>query len=142
MEGSSPEFINSDYSRQIDGVSNIWISDNMGLNGGWIEVEFEKETKMSEILLRFDPNFSKYFATRITDSKRNHEEMQAELVRDYKVEIFNGDTKVKEINIDDNCQRMNKLSLGEEVCGNKVKVTVLKTYGDTSARICDMRIYN
>ncbi|MFI3236554.1 MAG: FAD-dependent oxidoreductase [Lachnospiraceae bacterium] len=141
-QGSAPELVNSDYSRQIDGETNIWISKNMGEFGGWIQVDFEKETQMQEVLLRFDPNFSKYFATRITDSKRNHEEMQAELVRDYKVSFYCGEELVKEVLVEDNCQRVNKIKLDEALKATKVKVTVLKTYGDTSARICDMRIYS
>jgi len=139
-EGAEPHKVNSEYARRIEEEENKWISAPMGEVGEWIEIAFEQPTQANEILLRFDPNFSKYIATRITDSKRNNEEMQAELVRDYKIEFLKDGVAVREIVIEDNFVRVNHHKF-DVTTFDAVKVTVLKTYGDESARIADIRLY-
>ncbi|ONI44947.1 pyridine nucleotide-disulfide oxidoreductase [Candidatus Epulonipiscioides gigas] len=139
-EGAEPHKANGAYARRIEEEENKWISQPMSKDGEWLQVQFDKPTKINEILLRFDPNFSKYFATRITDSKRNNEEMQAELVRDYKIELIKDCKVLKEILVDDNFVRVNHHKFDSITC-DTVKIIVLKTYGDESARIDDIRIY-
>lgn len=140
LSGAEAKWVNSGYTRRIGEKENAWISQPMGENGGWIEVIFEKAVEVNEILLRFDPNFSKYISTRITDSHRNYEEMPCELVRDYKISFWNQEELVKEMIIKDNCVRMNKQCFEKITC-TRTRVTILKTYGDEKARICDMRMY-
>ena len=143
LENAPATNVNSAYARKIDDEQNIWISKPLlSQSPQFVEIKFSKEIQMNEILLRFDPNFAKYFATRITDSKRNNEEMQAELVRDYKIEFFANGKIVKELSFDDNFVRVNHHKFSEKITCDTVKVTVLKTYGDESARISDIRIYN
>lgn len=139
-EGAEPHKANGAYARRIEEEENKWISQPMSKDGEWLQVQFDKPTKINEILLRFDPNFSKYFATRITDSKRNNEEMQAELVRDYKIELIKDGQVLEEILVDDNFVRVNHHKFDSITC-DTVKIIVLKTYGDESARIDDIRIY-
>lgn len=139
-EGAEPHKVNGPYSRRIESEENKWISAPMSDFGEWIQVAFPDAVDMNQILLRFDPNFSKYFATRITDSKRNNEEMQAELVRDYKIDFIKDGNIIKTIDVSDNFVRVNHHKFDKLSC-DTVKITVSKTYGDESARISDMRIY-
>lgn len=139
-EGAEPHKVNGPYARRIESEENKWISAPMSDFGEWIQVAFPDAVDMNQILLRFDPNFSKYFATRITDSKRNNEEMQAELVRDYKIDFLKDGNIIKTIDVSDNFVRVNHHKFDKLSC-DTVKITVSKTYGDESARISDMRIY-
>ncbi|MFI3205650.1 MAG: FAD-dependent oxidoreductase [Clostridia bacterium] len=141
-DGAEPCMANSAYAREIEENINMWISKPMGESGGWLQINFDKATDLNEVLLRFDPNFSKYIATRITDSKRNYEEMQAELVRDYKIEFIKDGEIVKDMFVEDNFVRVNHHKFSETINCDTVKVTVLKTYGDECARIADIRIYS
>ncbi len=139
VKGGEPQNINSDFSRKIGDDENAWVSEKMSKDGEWVKVDFDKEREINEVLLRFDPNFSKYISIRITESCRNNEEMQAELVRDYKIEYIKNGEVVKETIVEDNFLRVNKHA--EKVSCDAVKITVLKTYGHEFARICDLRIY-
>ena len=61
-------------------------------------------------------------------------------MRDYKISFWNQEELVKEMIIKDNCVRMNKQCFEKVTC-TRTRVTILKTYGDEKARICDMRMY-
>ncbi len=141
IKGGEVELVNNEYARRIETEENTWISAPMSPEGEWMEAEFAKETSISSVVLRFDPNFSKYMSIRITDSKRNFEEMPNELVKEFQVTVFQGDTVVNEQTFTENVLRMHKISFDSPLLCTKVKVTVLKTYGNESARVSDFRIY-
>ncbi len=141
IKGGEPELVNNDFARRIEDEENKWISQPMSEDGEWISASFKQSTKIKTVLLRFDPNFSKYISCRITDQDRNYEEMQNELVRDFKVEFINDGKVLSEVLVEDNFVRMNEISLDNAVECDQIKVTVLKTYGNESARINDFRIY-
>ncbi|MFI3325415.1 MAG: FAD-dependent oxidoreductase [Clostridia bacterium] len=135
--------INGDYARRVDEVENAWISETLSENGEYIKVEFPKSVELSQLILRFDPNFSN--TTIITQSWRKKEaqapEMPYEMVRDYSI-IFENDGKtVKTMDVDDNFQRVNKFDFDKKVVCDSMKILVKTTYGDKHARIFDIRAY-
>ncbi|OON96732.1 MAG: pyridine nucleotide-disulfide oxidoreductase [Candidatus Epulonipiscioides saccharophilum] len=141
QENCGPEMVNSDFARRIYDDENAWVSQQMAEDGEFIKVDFEKTTQIKEIVLRFDPDFNRTVATSIAETHRNRqvEEMPYQLVRDYKIEFFKDGEKVKELEVDDNYQRVNEHYV--ELNVDSIKITVLKNYGDPYARICDLRVY-
>ena len=138
-----PTNINGDYARRIDDVEYAWISEKLSDNGEFIKVDFGKEVSATKMLLRFDPNFSKTMI--ITQSSRKMKnqvpEMPYELVRDYSIIFENKGVVVKTVEVDDNFQRVNQHYFENGVKFDSVKVLVKSTYGDSHARIFNIRIY-
>ncbi|ONI44763.1 pyridine nucleotide-disulfide oxidoreductase [Candidatus Epulonipiscioides gigas] len=141
QENCGPEMVNSDFARRIYDDENAWISNELSENGEYLQVEFEKDTLIKQVVLRFDPDFNRTIATSIAETHRDRqvEEMPYQLVRDYIIEYFKDNEKIAEAIVEDNYQRVNKHNVA--LCIDKIKITILKNYGDPYARICDLRIY-
>ncbi|MFI3206968.1 MAG: FAD-dependent oxidoreductase [Clostridia bacterium] len=136
-------FINGDYARRVGDVQNAWISEEMSENGEWIEIKFPKNVSVKDMIFRFDPNFSRTIipAQGAKHIQRQVPEMPYELVRDYSIAFTKNGEVVKEIDTEDNFQRVNQYSFENAVCCDAVKVLVKSTYGDKHAIINDIRIY-
>lgn len=143
IESGLPSNINGDYSRRINEKEYAWISDEMSENGEFIKVDFDESKEISNVVLRFDPNFSKtIFTTQATRVKaRIVKEMPHELVRDYVVIFEKNGEVVKEIAVEDNFQRVNKHEF-EKISADSIKVLVKSTYGDKHARVFEIRAYD
>ncbi|ONI44592.1 pyridine nucleotide-disulfide oxidoreductase [Candidatus Epulonipiscioides gigas] len=141
IEGGEPTNINGDYARRVDDEQHCWISDEM--NGEeWININFNKEIKAKEVVLRFDPNFScTLIPTQSHRTKaRQPVAMPPVLVKDYVVLCEKDGKLVKEIEVNNNFQRVNTLDVTGASFDN-LKVIVKSTYGDKHARIFDIRVY-
>ncbi len=135
--------LNGDYARKVKDVDYGWISEDIAPDGEELVIKFPNAVEMSSVLLRFDPNFSKIlFVTQSERVKsRQDKHMPKELVKDYTLVLEHNGKEVKRITINDNFQRVNEVSLGNKVTCDAIKVIVNSTYGDTSARIFDVRAY-
>ncbi len=141
-QNGEPTNINGDYARRVDENENAWISEPISPVGEWIKIGFNKEISAKELVIRFDPNFSKTIiptqSTRV--KQRQVEEMPYELVKNYKIKYLNNKEIVKEIDITDNFQRVNKHDI-DGISFDTLIITVKSTYGDKHARIFDIRVY-
>ena len=144
IEGGEATNINGDYARRVDDIQNAWISNKLSENGEWIEVEFPKTVKIKDLLIRFDPNFSRILRPTIAlcHLKLIVPDMPYELVREYNLQLFSKGELVKEIIVDDNFLRVNKHCFESQIECDKIKITAYKTYGDEHARIFDIRAYS
>ncbi|MFI3238485.1 MAG: FAD-dependent oxidoreductase [Lachnospiraceae bacterium] len=144
VTGGEPTNINGEYARRVGAVQNAWISDNMDKGAEWLQVSFPEVVSVKDVLLRFDPNFSKLLTPTI--AVKQHKDMPVhmpeELVRDYEVICMKDGVEVACKVVDENYLRVNKLHFEEAVECDSIKVVVKKTYGDTSARIFEVRAYS
>ncbi|WP_010165879.1 FAD-dependent oxidoreductase [Candidatus Epulonipiscium viviparus] len=141
IPGGEATNINGDYARRVDDVQNCWISAET-ISDEWINIDFGKSISAREVVLRFDPNFS---CTLIpTQSYRTRARqpihMPLVLVKDYVLLCEKDGNVVKEIVVNDNFQRLNKLDVSG-IDFDNLKVVVKSTYGDKHARIFDIRVY-
>ncbi len=143
-EKGAPSQINSDYARRVGEEEHGWISKDIPSTGAVLEAKFEKPVDVSEIVLRFDPNFSRViFPTQSLRVKGKQEKtLPSVLVKDYEI-IFEKEGKVQQkIEVSDNFQRVNKHKLSDKISCDTAKLVVKSTYGDTSARVFDFRLYS
>ena len=143
VAGGEPTKINGAYARRIDDEQYAWISDTLSEQGESITIDFGKEITTSHMILRFDPNFSKTMI--ITQSTRKMKaqdpDMPYELVKDYSISFQKKGEVVKVIDVEDNFQRVNQLYFEEAISCDAIKVLVKRTYGDSHARVFNIRVY-
>lgn len=130
-------------SRNVEDDINCWVSDGISAGGEWICLDFGDIIKISEIHIKFDSNLSREIMTSLSSATlgRQTPGIPKELVKDYEIQVFNGDElKYKEI-ICDNYLRFRKHRLENSTVGNRVKILVKSSHGDENARIFEVRIY-
>ncbi len=135
--------LNGDFSRRVKDTQYGWISEKISPEGEWIQLNSQTPCTASQILLRFDPNFSK--TNFVTQSKRvqarQDKDMPLELVKSYELTLSLQGNVVKTLTVEDNFQRVMCHALEHSLSFDCVKVTVKENYGDDFARIFDLRAY-
>ena len=141
-EGFAPEQVISGISRGEGKEHNLWLSDGMGAAGETLSLKLSEKTVVSQVRLTFDSNFN--YAIKLTLSAKRQAQQRIgvppELVKDYTVRLWDGDTLVREAEVRDNVQRANIVELEPALC-DRVTVTVHATNGATDAAIFEVRIY-
>ena len=141
--GNNPEKVVSGVTRAIDNESNVWESDSFNGKSQWIAFDLEKESKVSQIRLVFDPDLNKEIM--ITQTKRRQDTlvkgMPHTLVKDYVVKAYLDENVVFEKQVKDNCERLAVINIDNCVIANKVVVMVQSAYGIDKARVYEVRIY-
>lgn len=133
----------SGYARTVDDSINGWISEEIGAEGEWVELKFEKSIKPKEIMIRFDSNLSKLIMPSLSHSAIEQQTpgIPIELVKDYSIQLYDGDNDVYKEDITNNHLRNRKHIISQEVKIDKIKIHVKATNGDKHARIFEVRVY-
>ncbi len=141
-EGDCSNVING-ISRKVKEKTNCWISKQLKEQGEWIALSYDTKIAVSEIHLKFDPNLSKEIMNTLSVYQQNKQVpgIPPELVKDYKIELYEGADCVYAAEVKDNYQRLRVHKLGRQILCDKIKVTVKRTYGDPHARIFEIRAY-
>lgn len=141
-EGFAPEQVISGVSRGEGKERNLWLSDGIADAGETVSLQLSERTTVSQVRLTFDSNFN--YAIKLTLSAKRQAQQRIgvppELVKDYTVRLWDGDTLVREAEVRDNVQRANIVELEPALC-DRVTVTVHATNGATDAAIFEVRIY-
>ncbi|MBP5294228.1 MAG: FAD-dependent oxidoreductase, partial [Lachnospiraceae bacterium] len=128
-----PENVINGYSRIVDPEHFEWVSDPSETMPQWIELRFQKPETIHSVSVVFDTDLSN--PGTCWTSKRP---AVPETVKDYVVEVLAGTQWVKVAEVRDNFMR--KRTHAFEPCAVcAVRVTVLATNGDPSARIMEIR---
>ena len=140
-ENGKPDLIRNGLTRRINGDENAWIAPLN--NEAWISAEIPNAQLISRIDLKFDPDLSISLQPTLTPKRfaLQPKELPEVLVKTFKVEAFFKDECVWQFNCEKNIQRLHQIILNTPVLCDKVKLTVQKTYGDTMARVFEMRVY-
>lgn len=140
--GCEAEKVINGVSRAIGEDSNAWRSDGLSAEGEWIRLDLQAPAGVHQVQLTFDSDFS--HEKKITLSSRRQRQqlpgVPKELVRDFEVELLNGDRIVSRRVVKDNYLRLVRVEFEGEIC-DAVRVTVRATNGAPEARIFEARIY-
>ena len=141
-EGFAPEQVISGVSRGEGKERNLWLSDGIADVGETVSLQLSERATVSQVRLTFDSNFN--YAIKLTLSAKRQAQQRIgvppELVKDYTVRLWDGDTLVGETEVRDNVQRANIVELEPALC-DRVTVTVRATNGAADAAIFEVRIY-
>lgn len=120
-----------------DGKPHHWASEP-GLPA-WIELSFKEPINLKEIHLTFDSGFARELILSASDSHsdKSIRGPQPETVKDYR--LYAGDTLLLEIS--GNYLRKRVHTLPQAVQTDSLRLEVLSTHGDASARVFEIRAY-
>lgn len=128
--GSSAVAVIDGVARNEDGVYHGWISDSAQGLPQWVRLDFPKPTTVREVRLAFDPNFATVRASA----------RPKELVKAYDLEgLVDGTWKL--LAREGNNQLRHRIHRFPAEKVSALRVTVNETWGDTSARIFEIRAY-
>ena len=141
--GFEPEKVINGIARAEGDESNMWCSDGIGEQGEALSLSFGERKAISRVQLTFDTNFN--YSIKVTLSGKRQKQQRVgvpeELVKDYTVSLWDGDSRVAEARVSNNCQRLNSVSFDSVVC-DRITVTVHSTNGAPDAHIFEIRAYS
>jgi len=133
----------SGVARPVGDESNHWRSVSLAPEDAWLELDFSRNTSLSEIHLTFDTNLSRQMT--LSQQKSVQEKMiqgpHPETVRDYRVEVFLDNTW-KLVAVEKGNYQRKKVHLFSGLHCSKVRILVDATNGAPEARISEVRCYN
>lgn len=128
--GASAVAVIDGVARSEDGIYHGWISDSAQGLPQWVRLDFPKPTTVREVRLAFDPNFATVRASA----------RPKELVKAYDLEgLVDGTWKL--LAREGNNQLRHRIHRFPAEKVSALRVTVNETWGDTSARIFEIRAY-
>ena len=114
---------------------NLWVSDkNLPLEQ-WIQLNWNKSQKISEIELTFPGHMLREYHAYSPFYR------DAQCPKDYEIWAKQGDSWTRLLNIEDNYQRQRKHALQNPVLLDQLKIVIKSTNGDSTAQIYEVRVY-
>lgn len=142
-EGAEPDKVINGVSRNEENQLNYWCSDGISDQGETLTLKLSKTSAIRQIRITFDPDLTKEHC--ISLSKATIQKVgngsPKELVKDYRICLYQAGNLVYEREVKENFQRLNILNLPETVETDTVELQVLETYGCTDARVFEIRLY-
>ena len=135
LANCGPENIINGWSRILDADNYEWVSDPRQPLPQWIEATLKEPALIHEISAVFDTDLSNPGTCWHPGSKSPG---AFNCVKDYDLEVFDGKTWVTVAAIRDNFMRKRTHSF-KPILTEKIRITVLETWGDPSARIMELR---
>ena len=140
-EGDPQNVINGEV-RNRHGVCNAYVSDGISPKGERLILRWDKEISANRILLRFDTNFRYELTITISDSTRkNQRPFPIELVKDYDIELYRNENKVKTISKRENIQRCNDICFDTELF-DRAEIVMYSTHGASDVSVFEVRVYH
>jgi len=141
--GGQPAKVVNGIHRGIGKERNGWVSDPKQAMPQSIELRFKKLERVSEVQLVFDTGLSRPRTLSHSDRfvARMIQGPQPETVRDYKVQLLEGDSAKTVAEITGNHQRKRIHSFNTQTA-NGIRLVVNATNGDQSARVFEIRAYS
>lgn len=135
--------ITNGVSRKVKEKTNCWISDVIGNEGEWVALYFGGIINVNEVDLKFDSNLSKEIMPTLSHShfKEQVPGIPPELVKDYTIDFYKDSELIYAEQVNGNYLRFRTHKQMNGIECDSIKVTVLATNGDASARIFEIRVY-
>ena len=130
----SPENVINGYSRIKDAKDYMWVSSEKESLPQWLELSFDSEKEISGIYLTFDSDMTNPSVLRPVYND------PIQLVTGYNVEVLSGEQWVKVAQVEDNILRR-RIHHFESIKTKKVRVNVLASNDNKTARIIEVRLY-
>lgn len=133
LANCAPENVINGHSRIISEKDYEWVSNPKECLPQWIKLKFAHPTKINSVSIVFDTDmtnpgtcFNVKYPTVAT------------CVKSYKVEVFDGTTWIKVVDVTDNFMRKRTHKFAT-MLSQMIRITVYETWGDPSARITEVR---
>ena len=141
--GCEPGKVLSGVARKVGDAGNCWESDGLGAGGESITLRLSKPELLHELRLTFDPNLTREIMPTITAQVKDRQVkgMPEELVKDYSVAFYRGETLLYSQEVAGNYLRLRTMALPAGIEADSLRVTVRSTHGCRSARIFEIRLY-
>ncbi len=139
---NTPEKVIDGISRHYEGKIHSWCSDGISENGETLTLKWDETQKISQLRLTFNSNFN--YAIRVTMAPKRQaqqrEGVPPELVKDYTIELYKNNSRVKKLCITDNIQRLNVIDFEETEC-DEVRFIFNNTNGSKDVEVFEVRAY-
>ncbi len=129
--------------RAENGVSNCWRAAAED-PAPWLEARWPAAQRVRKIILRFDSNCSRHYCISLSAWMREHRiyaGIPEELVKDYALELFQGENRVWQARVSDNYQRLNVHILPPGMEGDWLRLTIHSSHGTECARLFQWEAY-
>lgn len=140
-EGKAANVIDG-TARGVGRATHRWISDPQQKMPQWIEMRFRRPARVREVHLVFDTALNRTLT--LTLSNHQNAKMirgaQPETVRDYELQIIDGDGTKTIAQVTGNYLRK-KTHRFEPVTASGLRLNVIATNGNASARVIEIRAY-
>lgn len=130
-----PQNVINGHSRILDATHYEWVSDPNQQLPQWLELNFQKTTKISSVSIVFDTDMTNPGTCWHAESKTPG---VSACVKDYTVEIYNGNAWISVAEVMGNFMRKRTHTFSE-IFAEKIRIHVNSTWGDPCARIMEVR---
>jgi len=131
----SPANVINGHSRILDAQRYEWVSDPKEAFPQWLELTLQEKTQIHSVSIVFDTDMTNPGTCWHADSKAPG---VATCVKDYTVEIFDGNNWVCVADIKENFMRKRNHDF-DAITAKKIRINVHSTWGNASARIMEVR---
>ena len=140
-EGPAANVVNGVHRRVYE-QSNRWVSDPGQPLPQWIELRFARPERIAEVHIVFDSGLERRMSLSHSDSYTRHmiRGPQPETVRDYALDVLDGDSHRQVADVQGNYQRK-CVHRFEPVTASGVRLRVQASNGVPSARVYEIRAY-
>ena len=141
-DGPAANVINGVH-RVVAPQMNCWISDPADKLPQWIELRFPKAKKLREIHLVFDSGLHRHLSISLDErhSARMIRQAQPETVRDYELQVLDGESARTVAKVTGNYQRK-CIHRIESTTAAGIRLVIQATNGNPSARVFEVRAYS
>lgn len=103
----------------------------------------EKSAEIGEVCIKFDSDLSKEIMISISEATRKQQTpgIPKTLVKDYRIDIFDGAKLIYSTEEKNNIQRYRKHIIPDTIAGDRIRITCLDTHGADSAAVYEVRVY-
>lgn len=116
-------------------TTNLWRSDPQQSLPQWLELAWKTPQNISEMILTFPGHLLREYHAYAPMYR------DPQCVRDYDIQIREGDDWCTVVEVRGNYQRRNVVPFAESLRTDRMRVVVLATHGDPSAAIYEVRLY-
>ena len=139
----APANIVSGVTRTVGEKSHLWQSEDMDQKDAFLKLAFEKEKKISQVRVTFDPDLN--IEIMISQTKRRLDGMikgmPPTLVKDFRIFLLKGEETVFTKEIKNNAERLCVINTDKAIEADAVLIQIDATYGCKNARVFEVRIY-
>ena len=133
LANCGPDNVINGWSRIVDAENYEWVSDPEETMPQWLELEFAEQTDINSVSVVFDTDLTNpgtCWTSKIPGVPT--------CVKDYDIEVYDGKLWKKVAQVEGNFMRK-RVHCFDTVKTEKIRITVLSTWGDRSARIMEVR---
>ena len=143
LPGRGAEEIKTGKYRTDNERSHCWTSDGISERGERLEIVFAEPVAVSEIRAVFDSNLSREITITISEYSlgKQVKGTPPELVKDYDLELYDGDALAASWKRRDNYQRLNALKLDVPVRCDRIKLTCYSSHGSPNVTVFGVDAY-